>query len=106
MSSPMMNMMLGFFSCAAAGATPAAVAASAIGTAAASRTLIELSSIGPPFSWPTWACNSQFRALSPWAGAELVKSLGELLGPCLEGVVDVVPGVEGISAPGLGAGAL
>ena len=37
MSSPMMNRMLGFFSCAAAGATPATVAASAIGIAAASR---------------------------------------------------------------------
>jgi hypothetical protein len=37
MSSPMMNRMLGFCSCAEAGATPATVAASAIGIAAPSR---------------------------------------------------------------------
>jgi hypothetical protein len=40
MSSPMMNRMFGF-SCAEAGATPATVAASAIGSAAASRRLDE-----------------------------------------------------------------
>ena len=50
MSSPMMNRMFGFFSWAAAGATPATVAASAIGIAAASTRFDKAFIDGPPFS--------------------------------------------------------
>ena len=50
MSSPMMNRMLGFSSCAAAGAAPATVAASAIGIAAASTRFASAFIEVPPFA--------------------------------------------------------
>src|SRR5262245_11369431 len=66
MSSPMMNRMLGFCSCAAAGATPATVAASAIGTAAANRRFDRAFISGLPLSLVELGLRTrQRRALSP-----------------------------------------